>query len=71
MSTFALDTNIITYILKGDTAVVSRFNYESIQGNVFIFPPIAYYEIRRWFLESGAVEREKKFEELCQSISLA
>ena len=70
MTTYALDTNIITYILKGDQGVFNRYCQEAEKGNEFIFPPIVYFEIRRWFIELGSKNKAAEFDEMCQAIPL-
>ena len=70
MIMYALDTNIITYILKGDQEVFDRYCKEAEQGNEFVFPPIVYFEIRRWFLALGSKNKALAFEEMCQAIPL-
>ena len=39
-------------------------------GNKLVMPPIVYFEIERWLLEIGAKNKQKKFEKMCQDISL-
>jgi tRNA(fMet)-specific endonuclease VapC len=48
----ALDTNIVSYFLKGNTAIVDRFELENNNGNLFVIPPIVYFEIQNWLLKN-------------------
>lgn len=70
MMTLALDTNIVSYILKGDETVIDHYRQEARKDNLFILPPIVYYELKRWLIEKGAVKKSKEFDELCQTIPL-
>ena len=51
MTKYALDTNIISYYLKGNTKLIDRINDEVKNGNVII-PPIVYFEIKKWLLKN-------------------
>ena len=64
MTTFALDTNIISYLLKDNTQVFKRYRQEIRYGNDIIIPPVAYYEIKRWLLLKNAAKQAKSFEQL-------
>jgi predicted nucleic acid-binding protein len=44
MTTFALDTNIVSYILQKREEVMDRLDVEIAQGNEVVIPPIVYYE---------------------------
>ena len=67
---YALDTNIISYFLKNDEEVRDRFRQEALQGNEFIIPPIAFYEIRRGLLAKGLDKKLRQFDEFCQDITI-
>ena len=70
MKIYALDSNIISYVLRGDEPVKKRFREEARKGNEFVMPPIVYFEIKRWLLERGAKNKEAEFNALCQVIPL-
>ena len=70
MSIYALDSNIISYVLKDDEFVINRYRQEARQGNEFVMPPIVYFEIKRWLLERGAKNKEAEFDKLCQAVPL-
>jgi tRNA(fMet)-specific endonuclease VapC len=57
MITYALDTNIISYMLKKDPLVCRRFLKESEAGHECIIPPIVYYEIKRGLLAALATAK--------------
>jgi len=43
MTSFAMDTNIISYILRNDQTVIDRFRQETAQNNEFVMLPVVYY----------------------------
>jgi predicted nucleic acid-binding protein len=65
MKTFALDANILSYILKKDEKVISRLQSEQDKGHECVIPPLAYYEVKRGLLSVGATVRLRLFEDLC------
>ena len=72
MKTFALDTNIISYLLRSDPAVSvsARLTQENDRGNMFIIPPLVYYEIKRGLLADNAKKWLRMFEDFCEDISI-
>ena len=44
---YALDTNIITYYLKGNGKILDKVDEAAENGNIII-PPFAYFEIKKW-----------------------
>jgi predicted nucleic acid-binding protein len=67
---YALDSNIISYVLKEDTSVINRYRQEAHQNNEFIIPPIVYFEIKRWLLENGAIKKQIEFDNMCRVIPI-
>jgi predicted nucleic acid-binding protein len=67
---YALDTNIVSYILKKDESVVGRLKAEIDEGNYIVIPPIVYYEVRRGLLASGAVTKAAAFEVFFADLSI-
>ncbi|MCL1852259.1 MAG: PIN domain-containing protein [Peptococcaceae bacterium] len=65
MSILALDSNIISYLLKGDENIADRIEKETGDGHEIVIPPIVYYEIKRGLLASNASKKMKIFETLC------
>jgi predicted nucleic acid-binding protein len=50
LSTYSLDTDIITKLLKkhpGNRTVVARFRKELTRNSTFVICPVVYYEMRR------------------------
>lgn len=70
MIIYALDTNIISYFLKGNQTVQNRFREALINRSNLIIPPIVYYEVKRGFLLNPAPTKEKIFEQLCENYSV-
>jgi predicted nucleic acid-binding protein len=54
MTTYALDTNIISFILRGNAGIIRSYQKANDAGQIFIIPAIVYYEIRRGLLAVGA-----------------
>jgi predicted nucleic acid-binding protein len=65
MTTYALDTNIVTYYLKGNKTIVDRVTHETDNKNVIVIPPIVFYEIKRWLLTINSVKKLTLFETMC------
>ena len=63
--TYALDTNIVSYLLREDAALTSKVAAEIANGHEITIPPIVYYEIKRWLNIAGATKKERLFRQLC------
>ena len=61
MTTYALDTNIVSYFLKGDPAIVARIRLENNNGNQFVIPPMVYFEIQNWLLKNNSKSKMAVF----------
>ena len=68
MTTFALDTNVVSYLLKNDERLFHMFDAETDKGNVFVIPPVVYYEIKRGLLAVNAINQLKLFDALCRRL---
>jgi len=72
---YALDTNIISYFLKGREEVKRNFEREIIQsGNSFVIPPVVVYELRRWLYDNPTPNLlifAKEFDALYQSVRIS
>ena len=66
--TYALDANVISYILKDDELVTERYRQECKNGNEFIIPPIAFYEVQRGLLAKGLIARKRIFDAFCKEV---
>ena len=77
--TYALDTNIVSYILRENesiamresAAVKSRLAMEIARNNDIVIPPIVYYEIKRWLNTAGAEKKERMFKRLCADADMS
>jgi predicted nucleic acid-binding protein len=70
MSVFVLDTNIISYYLKGDEQVVGRMRAAVASGNRVLVAPIAYYEIKRGLAAVNSQRSLHEFEALCATLGV-
>ncbi|MCL2600230.1 MAG: type II toxin-antitoxin system VapC family toxin [Treponema sp.] len=61
----ALDTNIVSYILRGEKGVRERWIHEENLGRRTILPLITYYEVKRGLLAAMATTKLALFEEIC------
>jgi len=68
--TYALDTNTIINYLRGDPNVRHRFRDLQIQGNDFIIPKVADYEIRRGFRIRSAPSKRAAYEILTEELNI-
>ena len=65
MTKYALDTNIVTYYLKGKKDIIDHVTDEADKGNIIVIPPIVFYEIKRWLLTINSSKKMKIFETMC------
>ncbi len=70
MSCYALDTNIISYLLRGDRILQKRIVQEMNYGNSIIILPIVYYEIKRGLTYNNASRKLVAFERLCDMLGI-
>ena len=67
---YALDSNIISYLLKKDQQIIDKYNEENANGNSFIIPPVVYYEINRGLTAIGATAKIQRFNYLCSELGV-
>jgi len=70
MTVFALDTNIISYLLRYDPVVSARLQRENERENMITIPPLVYYEVKRGLLAGNSIKRLRSFEYFCEGISI-
>jgi predicted nucleic acid-binding protein len=70
MTTFALDTNIVSYFLRQNQDIYNKIDYELSRGNDIVIPPIVYFEIRRGLLYANAPVKLSAFEQLCANLNI-
>ncbi|RJQ26370.1 MAG: type II toxin-antitoxin system VapC family toxin [Peptococcaceae bacterium] len=59
-----LDTDMLSFYLKGISSVVARVGYYLEHFGRLDFSVITYYEIRRGLLHAGAGQKVRQFEKL-------
>jgi len=70
MKKYALDTNIVSYILKENPGVIIRFQAASDAGDRLIIPLMVYYEVKRGLLDVGSPRKMQHFERFCNLIGV-
>jgi predicted nucleic acid-binding protein len=65
VSIYALDSNIISFYLKGNTAVIENIEKTINEDHTIVITPIAYYEVKRGLMLIGADKQLRKLETLC------
>ncbi|MFW5891619.1 MAG: type II toxin-antitoxin system VapC family toxin [bacterium] len=65
---YTLDTNILSYILKGNQKIYKKVKKKIEEGNEFYINPISYYEIKRGLLAINSKNKLKMFNEYCNNI---
>ena len=69
---YALDTNTISNLLRGEGNIEKNFHQEIIQaGNLYTIPIIVVFEIKRWLLDKPSKQLQdfaRHFEFLFQSV---
>ena len=66
---YALDTNIITYYLKGDEKILDKVDKEAENDNIII-PPFAYFEVKKWLLAVNSKNKLEAFEKLFEKCGI-
>jgi len=67
---YAFDSNMISAILKRDINIITRYREEISNGNEFIIPPIAFYEVERGLLSANLLNKRRAFIEFCKDIEV-
>ena len=64
MKKYALDTNILSYLLKGNELISDKIEKEKNNRNTFVIPPIVYYEINNWLLRNNSKSKAAIFKKI-------
>jgi predicted nucleic acid-binding protein len=64
MSGFALDSNIVSFDLKGNAVVRRNLEKELVADIDVYIPPFAYYEVKRGLVDANATRQLRLFDEL-------
>ncbi|MCL2057077.1 MAG: PIN domain-containing protein [Oscillospiraceae bacterium] len=67
---YALDTNILSYILNGNSALDKKLGSVISLGVKVVIPLVAYYETRRGLLVNNAVNKLCIFDKLCARLNI-
>ena len=62
---YALDSDIISYMLKDNRNVLQKFWKLIDADNFYCISPIVYYEVKRGLTEKKATKKLKEFKDLC------
>ncbi len=65
---YALDSNILSALLKKDSHVEEQLKAAVDNNNQYVIPPIVYYEVKRWLVLKNATAQLKAFENFCRLI---
>lgn len=68
--TYFLDSNIVSYILNGKSAIKNRIEELLLQGNDIFIPTFVYYEIKRGLLAVGATSKLERFNNFVKTLGL-
>jgi len=66
---YALDTNIISYYLKGNIQLQDKVDSEAENHNIVI-PPFVYFETKKWLLAVQSKSKLNAFEKLFKERSI-
>jgi predicted nucleic acid-binding protein len=70
MNGFALDTNIISFHLKGNETVRRNVGQKLDAKTQILVPPFAYYEVKRGLLDAKATTQLRLFDKLLKDCRL-
>jgi predicted nucleic acid-binding protein len=70
MNGFALDSNIISFDLKGNAIVKRNLDRELDAKTKVLIPPFAYYEVKRGLVNANATTQLRAFDELLKDCPL-
>jgi len=62
---YALDTDTLSYYLKGNQSIIDRISNETDYGNFMIIPPMVFFEVKRWLLAVNSTKKLAIFETMC------
>ena len=57
---YALDSNILSYMMKNDMDVLRSFRDAKDNDNAYVIPPPVYYEVKRWLKIRNATNQMVK-----------
>jgi len=66
---YALDTNIVTYYLKGNEKILDKVDQEAKNDNIII-PPFVYFEVKKWLMAVNSKIKLQAFEKLFEKYGI-
>jgi len=70
MNGYALDTNVISHLLRGNHNLQNKVYEKANSINRVIIPAIAYYEVKRGLIACQALAKLVAFERLCRLLGV-
>jgi tRNA(fMet)-specific endonuclease VapC len=70
MSVFVLDTNIVSYCLKGREEPLRNIRAALSSGKEVLIAPIAYYETKRGLMAIDSQKLLDKFNDFCELLNV-
>jgi tRNA(fMet)-specific endonuclease VapC len=67
---YALDTNIISYWLKGLNYLEEKFEKILDEGHLLVIPPMSYYETLRGLYANNSSNKLRLFETMCDRLGV-
>jgi tRNA(fMet)-specific endonuclease VapC len=64
MIIYALDTNIVSYFLKGDPVITKKIQEEKSRRNKFVIPPMVYFETQFWLAKNKSKNKMEIFKRM-------
>jgi len=61
---YALDSNIVSYMIKGNKDIENKFKNAIGKTNDYSIPPLVYYEVKRWLVLKNASAQLRAFSNL-------
>jgi len=65
VSVYALDSNIVSFYLRGNTAVIENIEKTINDDHAIVITPIAYYEVKRGLSLIDATKQLQKLADFC------
>ncbi|MDR2043566.1 MAG: DUF4411 family protein [Clostridium sp.] len=67
---YALDTNIISYLLNGNAKIAAKLEAVIASGDDVMIPLMVYYEIRRGLKANNSKIKAAAFGEMCAELNV-
>jgi tRNA(fMet)-specific endonuclease VapC len=68
--TAALDTNIISFWIKGLYEIEAGITKALLNGDIIVIPPVTYYEVLRGLYADNAQRKLELFRTLCEQFGV-